>query len=112
MLAALAVVALVNRERARHDERPLLISTALQREAQSHHGTQHTRIRACRGPRGQNLAWGYETPRNVVEAWMASPEHRANVLDPAYVSTGVGVRTAGAATVYVEDFCGKGDLPS
>ncbi len=43
---------------------------------------------------------------------MASPEHRANVLDPAYVSTGVGVRTAGAATVYVEDFCGKGDLPS
>jgi uncharacterized protein YkwD len=43
---------------------------------------------------GQNLAWGtgrYTTPARIVAAWMASPPHRANILDSAFHDAGVGV---------------------
>src|SRR5215217_2255478 len=36
---------------------------------------------------GENLAWGtgeLSTPKAITAAWMASPGHRANVLQPAY----------------------------
>jgi uncharacterized protein YkwD len=43
---------------------------------------------------GENIAWGTRrlaTPRAIVAAWMASPGHRANILDPRYRETGIGV---------------------
>lgn len=43
---------------------------------------------------GENLAWGEDaraTPRAIVAAWMASPEHRANILMSAYTEIGIGV---------------------
>lgn len=43
---------------------------------------------------GENLAWGTRTmatPASVVERWMESPGHRANVLDPGFRVVGVGV---------------------
>jgi uncharacterized protein YkwD len=43
---------------------------------------------------GENLAWGegdLATPRAIVRAWMASPGHRANILNREYVEIGVGV---------------------
>jgi uncharacterized protein YkwD len=46
---------------------------------------------------GENLAWGsgpLATPRNIVQAWMASPPHRANLLDPEFNRAGIGI-TAG-----------------
>jgi uncharacterized protein YkwD len=42
---------------------------------------------------GENIATGLGTPRAVVKAWLASPEHCQNIMDPAYVSFGTGVRT-------------------
>jgi len=39
---------------------------------------------------GENLAWGQATPEHVVRSWMASPGHRANILNPAYNLIGVG----------------------
>jgi uncharacterized protein YkwD len=42
---------------------------------------------------GENIAWGSGprgTPRAIVEAWMRSPEHRANILDPQFRHVGVG----------------------
>ena len=39
---------------------------------------------------GENIAMGYSTPENVVEAWMNSAGHRANILNPAYTEIGVG----------------------
>jgi uncharacterized protein YkwD len=47
---------------------------------------------------GENLGWGtldMATPRAMVAGWMASPPHRANVLEPEYEEVGVGV-AAGA----------------
>jgi uncharacterized protein YkwD len=40
---------------------------------------------------GENIATGYETPASVVRAWMRSPGHCANILDPAYREVGTGV---------------------
>jgi uncharacterized protein YkwD len=42
-------------------------------------------------PAGENIAWGYRTAAEVVQAWMASPRHRANILNCAARSIGTGV---------------------
>jgi uncharacterized protein YkwD len=39
---------------------------------------------------GENIAAGYVTPQEVVDAWMTSPGHRANILNPNYKEIGVG----------------------
>src|SRR6202011_2886565 len=43
---------------------------------------------------GENIGWGtlsLATPRAIVAAWMASPGHRANILDARFRDTAVGV---------------------
>jgi len=41
---------------------------------------------------GENLALGdFKNDADVLAAWMASPGHRANILDPEYTEIGVGV---------------------
>lgn len=43
---------------------------------------------------GENLAWGtgeLGAPVEIVNSWMKSPGHRANILQPAYREIGVGV---------------------
>ncbi len=39
---------------------------------------------------GENIAAGQTTPQEVVNAWMNSPGHRANILNPNYTKIGVG----------------------
>lgn len=39
---------------------------------------------------GENIAAGYGTPAAVVAGWMASPGHRANILDGDFRELGVG----------------------
>jgi uncharacterized YkwD family protein len=39
---------------------------------------------------GENIAKGQKTPEEVMNAWMNSPGHRANILKPEYDSIGVG----------------------
>ncbi len=40
---------------------------------------------------GENLAVRFVGSRDVVNAWMASPTHRANIVKPVYTEIGVGV---------------------
>jgi len=40
---------------------------------------------------GENLAKGFKTSEGVVEAWMASPTHRANIVSSNYRDIGVAV---------------------
>ena len=43
---------------------------------------------------GENLAWGtgpLGTPAAIVRAWMNSPGHRANILDPRFRQIGLGI---------------------
>lgn len=42
---------------------------------------------------GENLAKGFANETSVVAGWMASPRHRANIVNSAYKDIGVGVAT-------------------
>jgi len=49
---------------------------------------------------GENIAYGQKTPQEVMNAWMNSPGHRANILSAAYTPIGVGAATASNGTLY------------
>jgi uncharacterized protein YkwD len=64
---------------------------------------------------GENIASGsgtMATPRAIVEAWMESPGHRANLLSSCFRDVGIGLAAgmaaqpaaAGGAGTYVTDF--------
>jgi uncharacterized YkwD family protein/spore coat assembly protein SafA len=49
---------------------------------------------------GENIAYGQRTPQEVMNAWMNSPGHRANILSPSYNQIGVGVAKKSNGTYY------------
>lgn len=55
---------------------------------------------------GENIAAGYPTPEAVVEGWMSSPGHRANILSPNFTEIGVGLADGNApyGTFWTEEF--------
>lgn len=40
---------------------------------------------------GENIAYGQQTAASVMTAWMNSPGHKANILNPSYTQIGVGL---------------------
>ena len=44
---------------------------------------------------GENIAKGYSTPQAVVNGWMNSSGHRANILNASYTHIGVGYVAGG-----------------
>jgi uncharacterized protein YkwD len=40
---------------------------------------------------GENLASGFETTEVLVDSWMESPGHRANILSPNYEDAGIAI---------------------
>jgi uncharacterized protein YkwD len=116
-----AVLCLINRERAEHGIAPLTANVQLEEAAESHNAemlavdyfahiapdgeTPVDRIKqtgyigaSSNGyVIGENLAWGtyqLSTARSIVEAWIASPGHLANILEARYTETGIGVTPA------------------
>jgi uncharacterized protein YkwD len=116
-----AVLCLVNHKRAQNGELPLSVSPSLQAAADAHSQemvsadyfehvspsglTPLGRIRAdgyLPSPNagyviGENIAWGtlsLSTPQAIVSAWIASPEHLANILEGQYRETGIGIAPA------------------
>jgi hypothetical protein len=58
---------------------------------------------------GENLAMDFMTSEGLMRAWMASPEHRANILENEYRDIGVGVaegKFAGQNTIIVAQLFG------
>ncbi|HEY4502080.1 MAG TPA: CAP domain-containing protein [Candidatus Paceibacterota bacterium] len=57
---------------------------------------------------GENLAVRFDDSKEVVDAWMASPTHRANIVKPQYQEIGVGLAEGtykgGPATFVVQFF--------
>lgn len=55
---------------------------------------------------GENVAYGWPTPAAVMNAWINSPGHRANLLNPNFREIGIGVATApGTQSIYwTQDF--------
>lgn len=113
-----AVLCLINTERAEHGKEPLQSNTNLEQAAESHGKemlaldyfahiapsglTPVERIRETGYipssevgyVLGENLAWGtlsLATPEAIVNAWIASPEHLANILEGRYRETGIDV---------------------
>ena len=100
------VLRLVNRERAKVGARPLQLSDDL-REAASIRAEEITRYFSHTRPDGrdcftllkkrkytlgENIAAGSATPEAVVDQWMHSPGHRANILNKKFKELGVGYR--------------------
>lgn len=49
---------------------------------------------------GENLAYGYETADEALEAWMQSPTHKANILDNEFTTMAISVYMTEDGTYY------------
>lgn len=101
------IVNLVNAERAKVGLAPLTLDTTVTKAAQVRaeeivSSFSHTRPNGTsfatalkeagasyRGA-GENIAWGQKSPEAVMNAWMNSDGHRANILDKNFTTIGVG----------------------
>ena len=120
------VIQLVNVQRTKVGCRALVLDARLSRAAQAHsidmakrRYFSHTsldgrtfaqRIRAqgyTGSLIGENIAAGYPTPKAVMDAWMKSPGHKANILNCRYRAIGVGSAVGGPYRYYwTPDFGG------
>lgn len=120
------VARIVNRFRSRHGLRPLQLEVGLMRAAiwKAQHMAHffyfgHSdpappvrrgvpqRLAACGfgGGGSENIAYGYETPAEVVQAWLGSPGHRRNIVSRSWRYLGVGVAVSRkGGTFWAQDF--------
>ena len=57
---------------------------------------------------GENIAMGQKTPSEVMNSWMNSSGHRANILNSTYTELGVGIQKDSNGTIYwTQMFIGK-----
>lgn len=118
------VVKLVNQERAKEGLGALAVSqpaeaAALVRAKEIESSFSHTRPNGSsfstalseQGARyrssGENIAWGQKSPEQVMEGWMNSPGHRANILNSKFTAIGVGYyRSAAGVNYWTQLFIG------
>ncbi|MFD9724317.1 CAP domain-containing protein [Streptomyces sp. NPDC059072] len=119
--SAAAVLSLVNQERAAAGCPALTLNAKLTRAAQDHSadmaahgnmshtgsdgsdpGTRITRAGYTWSSYGENVAYGYSTPEKVMEGWMNSPGHRANILNCSFKEIGIGL--AQPNSYWTQDF--------
>ncbi|MFC6061421.1 CAP domain-containing protein [Streptomyces ochraceiscleroticus] len=53
---------------------------------------------------GENIARGQTTPEAVMDSWMNSPGHRANILNCTYRTLGVGLHRSPTGPWWTQDF--------
>jgi uncharacterized protein YkwD len=54
---------------------------------------------------GENIAYGQRTAAEVMNTWMNSAGHKANILSQTYTTIGVGVaKTAGGTLYWTQEF--------
>ncbi|MET8907281.1 CAP domain-containing protein [Micromonospora sp. NPDC004551] len=104
------VVDLVNQERAKAGCKALTVDDKLMLAAQRHSqdqadhktmshdgsdgsdvGDRLDRVGYAWRSYGENVAWNQQSPAAVMDAWMNSPGHRANILNCSFTEIGVGV---------------------
>lgn len=115
------VIQLVNAERAKVGCSALTANATLAKAAQAHSadmaahqnmshtgsdgsspGDRITRAGYSWSAYGENVAYGYSTPEQVMAGWMSSPGHRANILNCSYKEIGVGL--AQPNSYWTQDF--------
>ncbi|MFF3865373.1 CAP domain-containing protein [Micromonospora sp. NPDC001898] len=116
------VVDLVNAERAKAGCGALKINSKLTGAAQAHSqdqadhrkmshdgsdgsnvGKRLDRVGYVWRAYGENVAWNQQTPAAVMDAWMNSSGHRANILNCSFTEIGVGVATSNGP-YWTQDF--------
>ena len=55
---------------------------------------------------GENIAYGYQTPEQVVQGWMNSEGHRKNILSSSFTKIGVGCYEKGGVLYWSQFFIG------
>jgi uncharacterized protein YkwD len=55
----------------------------------SHDGFEDRAARSGYSSVGENVAMGFQTAQALVDAWLSSPGHRANILNPTYRYSGL-----------------------
>jgi uncharacterized protein YkwD len=117
------VVYWTNHQRAKHGCHALKVDNRLVRASRDHsawmartHTFSHVglggstfdaRIRQAgfTSPAAENIAWGYRSGADVVNAWMKSAGHRANLLNCQTTRVGVGaVYASNGNPYYTQDF--------
>lgn len=115
------VVALVNAERAKYGLSALKVDSRVQQAAQvraketvqsfshtrpngSSFSTALTEAGVSYTRSGENIAYGQSTPQQVVQAWMNSPGHRANILNENFTTIGVGYTVSGGTAYWAQLF--------
>jgi uncharacterized protein YkwD len=116
-----SVVVLVNEARRRHRLPALRTDERLRTAARAHSADMRDRsylahdapdgrspddrMRAAgyRQPASENIAVGYPTPHAVLQAWLRSPGHRANIVDPRFRAIGVGVARGDGGPWWTQD---------
>lgn len=111
------VVNLVNQERAKAGLSPVTADTSIQAAAQvrakeieksfshtrpdgSSFSTALTQQGVTYRGSGENIAWGQKTPEQVMNGWMNSEGHRANILNKNFTKIGVGYHQNASGTNY------------
>ncbi|QUG41589.1 hypothetical protein KD050_20355 [Psychrobacillus sp. INOP01] len=118
------VVDLTNKERAKAGLKALQIDTKLTQSAQaksqdmknknyfSHtsptYGSPFDQMKSfgvTYKSAAENIAMGQRSPAEVVDAWMKSPGHKANIMNGSYTHIGVGLSDSGY--YWTQQFIGK-----
>ena len=115
------VAALVNTERAKYGLSALTVDTRVQQAAlvrakETAQSFSHTRPNGSSfstalteagvsyRTAGENIAYGQTTPQQVMNAWMNSSGHRANILNANYTTIGVGYTVINGTAYWAQLF--------
>ncbi|MFJ7586511.1 sigma-70 family RNA polymerase sigma factor [Streptomyces sp. NPDC097617] len=117
------VVALVNSERATAGCGPLKEDSQLRAAAQGHSddmaardffahtspdgkdpGDRTTAAGYRWSTYGENIARGQQTAQSVMDSWMKSPGHRANILNCSFKDIGVGIHQGSGGPWWTQNF--------
>lgn len=96
------VIEKTNSQRARHGLPPLVVDPHLLQSARNHAAwmTNSRSMTHTSKPVGENIAMGQNSSAEVINAWMNSSGHRANILNPGYTRIGVAAYTTPEGTIY------------
>lgn len=64
---------------------------------------------------GENIAYGQRSPQEVMQGWMNSSGHRANILNPSFTTVGIGCFAYNGRLYWAQAFSGgsgKVSIPS
>lgn len=96
------IVERTNVQRVRRGLRPLVVDRSLLRSARRHAAwmTNNRSMTHTSQPVGENIAMGQHSSGEVLNAWMNSSGHRANILNPGYTRIGVAAYTTPEGTIF------------